>query len=227
MRFVICSLSLCAMAAVSFAGTGPFQTDIFQTDSGVLKLTPLVHSSIVLEYQENIIHIDPYSKIDYSEQPDADLILMTHAHGDHCDPAAIKEITKDNTIFRYIGRVNAKFGTPVLAMIINGVWSIVLIILGTFNKLLFFTGILVWLFFALVVSGLFILRRKFPHIERPYKVWGYPLLPVIFVIICIGLCINSLIFYTIPSLIGLGLAATGIPIFIISSKKALKIERRT
>ena len=136
-------------------------------------------------------------------------------------------MTKDNTIFRYIGRVNAKFGTPVLAMIINGVWSIVLIILGTFNKLLFFTGILVWLFFALVVSGLFILRRKFPNIERPYKIWGYPLLPVIFVIICIGLCINSLIFYTIPSLIGLGLAATGIPIFIISSKKALKIERRT
>lgn len=133
-------------------------------------------------------------------------------------------IAKDNIIFRYIGEVSAKYGTPHRAIIINAVWSIVLIILGTFNKLLFFTGALVWLFFALVAGGLFILRYKFPHIERPYKVWGYPLIPVIFIIICIALFINTMIYYPFQSFVGLCLAMTGIPIFIISQKKKMSLH---
>lgn len=132
-------------------------------------------------------------------------------------------MAKDNVIFRYIGEVNAKYGTPHRAIVINAVWSIVLIILGTFNKLLFFTGILVWLFFALVIGGLFILRYKFPNIERPYRVWGYPLIPVIFILICIALSVNTIIFYTFQSFIGLCLAMTGIPIFIISQKKKISL----
>jgi len=128
-------------------------------------------------------------------------------------------MAKDNVIFRWIGKVNTRYGTPGRAIVINAVWSIVLVILGTFNELLFFTGILVWLFFALTVGGLFILRYKFPNIERPYRVWGYPLIPVIFILICIALSVNTIIFYTFQSFIGLCLAMTGIPIFIISQKK--------
>ena len=133
-------------------------------------------------------------------------------------------IAKDNIIFRYIGEVSAKYGTPHRAISINAVWSIVLIILGTFNKLLFFTGALVWLFFALAAGGLFILRYKFPHIERPYKVWGYPLIPVIFILICIALFINTMIYYPFQSFVGLCLAMTGIPIFIISQKKKMSLH---
>lgn len=128
-------------------------------------------------------------------------------------------MAKDNVIFRYIGEVNTKYGTPHRAIIINAIWTIVLIILGTFNKLLFFTGILFWLFFALAVGGLFILRYKFPGIERPYKVWGYPLIPAIFILICIALFINTLIFYTFQSFIGLSLLVSGIPVYIISQRK--------
>lgn len=127
-------------------------------------------------------------------------------------------LAKDNVIFRYIGKVDSRYGTPHRAIIINAVWSAILIIIGTFNKLLFFTGILVWLFFALAGSGLFILRYKFPNIDRPYKVWGYPLIPAVFVLICIALVINTMIFYTVQSLIGLGLLISGIPVYIISQK---------
>ena len=128
-------------------------------------------------------------------------------------------MAKDNVIFKYIGEVNTKYNTPLRAIIINAVWTIVLIILGTFNKLLFFTGILVWLFFALAVGGLFILRYKFPGIERPYKVWGYPLIPAIFILICIALFMNTVIFYTFQSFIGLCLLMSGIPVYFISQRK--------
>lgn len=129
-------------------------------------------------------------------------------------------LAEDNIIFRYLGKVNNKYCTPYWAIIINGIWSIILIILGTFNKLLFLTGVVVWLFFALVGGALFILRYKFPDIERPYKVWGYPFLPAIFILICIALFINTIIFYPFQSLMGLCLLMTGVPIFIISQKKS-------
>jgi len=144
-------------------------------------------------------------------------------------------MAKDNIIFRYIGQANVRYGTPERAIAISVIWSMVLIVIGTFNELLIFTGILVWLFFALVVGGIFILRYrmrfsscypmpeadppladKFPDTERPYRVWGYPLIPALFIIICILLCINTTIFYPKQSLIGLGLAMTGVPIFFIS-----------
>lgn len=131
-------------------------------------------------------------------------------------------MAKDNAIFSYIGKINTRYSTPYLAIIINAVWSVVLIILGTFNKLLFFTGIAVWLFFALAVGGLFILRYKFPNIERPYKVWGYPLMPIIFILICIALFINTMVFYTFQSFIGLCLVISGIPVYIISQKRSKK-----
>lgn len=129
-------------------------------------------------------------------------------------------MAKDNAIFRYIGEISKKYGTPHRAITTNAFWSIVLIILGTFNRLLFFTGILVWLFFTLAGGALFILRYKFPDIERPYKVWGYPFLPAIFIFISIALVINTIFFYPFQSFMGLCLLMTGIPIFIISQKKS-------
>jgi len=127
-------------------------------------------------------------------------------------------MAKDNQIFRYLGIVSRRFATPSHAITATALWSIVLILWGTFNKLLFFTGILVWLFFALVVAGLFILRRRFPDMQRPYKVWGYPVTPSLFILISIALVINTLISYTTPSLIGLGLLASGIPVYFISRR---------
>ncbi len=125
-------------------------------------------------------------------------------------------MAKDNVLFKYIGKVSAKYGTPHRAITINAAWSIVLITLGVFNKLLFFTGVIVWLFFAFIVGGIFILRYKFPDIERPYKVWGYPLVPVIFILICIALFINTIIFYPFQAFMGLCLLVSGIPVYLIS-----------
>jgi len=127
-------------------------------------------------------------------------------------------IARDNIIFRYIGEVNTKYATPARAIIINAVGSILLVIWGSFNKILFFTGISVWLFFALAIVGLFVLRYKFPNIERPYKVWGYPTVPLVFIFVCIALCINTAIFYPFQTFIGVCLMISGIPVYILSQK---------
>lgn len=129
-------------------------------------------------------------------------------------------LANDNAIFRYLGEVNSRYNSPLRAMLINCFWSSLLIFLGAFNKLLFFTGILVWLFFGLAGIGLFILRRRYPGIKRPYMAWGYPFTPAIFILICGALFINTFIFSAWPSLFGLLLMASGIPVYIVSRKKA-------
>ncbi len=115
-------------------------------------------------------------------------------------------------------KLSGKFGTPHRAIIITAIWSTVLVLWGTFNKLLFFTGILVWLFFALVVMGLFIIRRKFPDIKRHYMTWGYPVTPLIFILVSMALVLNTFISYPRQSLMGFGLFAIGIPVYFISRR---------
>jgi len=125
-------------------------------------------------------------------------------------------MARDNIIFRYMGEISVEYGIPYRAIIINAILSIVLVIFGTFTRLLFFTGFFVWLFFALAVGGIFILRRRLPDIERPYKVWGYPLVPTIFIFTCMVLFINTIVSYPFQSFAGLCILLCGIPAYMIS-----------
>jgi len=128
-------------------------------------------------------------------------------------------VGEDNRLLGYLGKVSEKFKTPANAIMINAAWSIVLIIWGTFNKLLFFTGLLVWLFFALIVAGVFISRRKFPGIERPHKAWGYPVAPLVFILVCLWLVASIAAYYPAQSLAGICLMLTGVPIYLVSRRR--------
>lgn len=85
----------------SFIGLATAQeptTFSFETDAGTLDVTPLGHASVRLELEGTVIHVDPYSEVtDYSGQPDADWVWITHEHGDHFDPTALGEIVTEDT----------------------------------------------------------------------------------------------------------------------------------
>ncbi len=75
-----------------------FEKDTISTSEGNLVITFIGHASLIFNYNNVVIHIDPFSRLaDYSSLPKADLILITHEHGDHCDPAAVKQIRTENT----------------------------------------------------------------------------------------------------------------------------------
>ena len=91
---VLYGLFLMSSAAAFGAATPNRQTDLVETSEGALKITPLFHGSVMLDFGGKIIHIDPWSQADYAGVPPADLILITHTHADHMDPAMIKTLKK-------------------------------------------------------------------------------------------------------------------------------------
>jgi L-ascorbate metabolism protein UlaG (beta-lactamase superfamily) len=92
------SLLLLALAASSLGAEEPPRTDLFPLQGGSLKITFLGHGTLMLDYNGWIIHVDPVSaEADYATLPPADLILVTHEHGDHLDRAAVARITRPGT----------------------------------------------------------------------------------------------------------------------------------
>lgn len=93
-------------------------TDVFDTAGGKLFVTHIVHASVMFEFEGKIIHVDPYSKGDYSDKPKADLIFLTHQHRDHLDPALIAKLKKDTTII--VGTAECAKILPGINVMANG-----------------------------------------------------------------------------------------------------------
>jgi L-ascorbate metabolism protein UlaG (beta-lactamase superfamily) len=96
---ILAILLVSGFLAVSDGAVMPNQqSDVVQTSKGPLKITPLYHGSVMLEFGGKIIHVDPWSQADYTGIPQADMIVISHSHADHMDPAIIKVLRKEGTI---------------------------------------------------------------------------------------------------------------------------------
>src|SRR5437879_12742586 len=93
------SLLFLISLTVAFGAIAPNrQSDVVETSKGPLKITPIYHGSVMLEFGGKVIHIDPWSQADYTGIPQADMILITHSHADHMDPPILKTLRKEATI---------------------------------------------------------------------------------------------------------------------------------
>ncbi|MGH9660079.1 MAG: APC family permease [Bryobacteraceae bacterium] len=120
---------------------------------------------------------------------------------------------RDGLFFRGFGRVHPRLRTPATAILAQAVWSAVLVLSGTFDRLLTYAMVAAWTFYGLTVAGVIVLRRREPERPRPYRMWGYPATPVIFCALAAALVVNALFTETAASLISLGIVASGAPFY--------------
>lgn len=131
-------------------------------------------------------------------------------------------MAQDGLFFNSLARVHPRFYTPSNAIIIQALWSTVLILTGTFNFFLNYVSVIIALFSALTVGALLVLRMSQPGLKRPYKIWGYPLVPLLFVIANLGIALATLWEKPLDALRGLGIVALGIPAYIFWQSRLKK-----
>ena len=129
-------------------------------------------------------------------------------------------MANDGLFFRKAGALN-KQAVPEWALWAQAVVASLLCLSGSYNDLLTMISFVVVIFYVLTIIGIFILRKKRPEIERPYKAFGYPVLPVLYIILGLTFCIFLAIFEPVYSLWGLAIVLLGVPLYFIaiSSRK--------
>jgi APA family basic amino acid/polyamine antiporter len=129
-------------------------------------------------------------------------------------PRVYYAMARDRLFFKKVGEINKK-GVPGFAIAIQGVWSVLLCLSGTYSDLLDYVIFAVLLFFGLTILAIFILRIRKPDLPRPYKTLGYPVIPALYILATTFIMIILLIYkpkYTFPGLI---IVLLGIPVFYI------------
>lgn len=133
-------------------------------------------------------------------------------------PRVYYAMAKDGLFFKGAGKLHTKYKTPVNSLILQGVWSSVLTVSGTYSALLTYTAFASLLFNVLTVIGLFILRKKYPERERPYKAWGYPIVPILYILTAVFFIVYIIIGDPKSSGLGLLLVLIGVPAYLYWSK---------
>ncbi len=122
-------------------------------------------------------------------------------------------MAQDGVFFPALAKVHPKYNTPSACILAQGVWATVLTFSGSYEQLYTYVVFAVVLFHALTGIAVMVLRRSQPATPRPYRVWGYPVVPLIFVASCLALVLNTLLEKPVESGLGLGLLVLGLPAF--------------
>ncbi len=129
-------------------------------------------------------------------------------------------MARDGLFFKSTGKVHPKYLTPKNALIVQGIWTCILCLSGTYGQLLDYIIFAVLVFYILTIAGLFVLRRTQPQAERPYRAIGYPVLPAIYIVMALFIDVVLLRYkpqYTWPGLI---IVLLGIPVYLVWSRRS-------
>jgi basic amino acid/polyamine antiporter, APA family len=143
--------------------------------------------------------------------------VLTNARVDYA-------MARDGLFFSVVRGVHPKFLTPVRALIFQAILASVLALTGTFEQLFNLYVFAQWIFYGLQTAGVIWLRHKEPNMPRPYRTWGYPIVPILFVIGAVALTVNLLIQNPLRSTIGLALILAGL-IFYARWRKRIPAEQ--
>lgn len=128
-------------------------------------------------------------------------------------PRVFYAMAKDGLFFPSMAKVHPKLQTPYVAIIATGAWASVLCLSGTFEQLVNYVIFGQWIFFGLTVAAVIVLRRRRPELARPYRTWGYPVTPVLFILASGFIAVNTLMQKPVNALVGLGIILLGLPAY--------------
>ena len=135
-------------------------------------------------------------------------------------------LSKDKLFFSPLSRIHPKFGTPHVSLLIQGLWSAILVLSGSFDTITDYVIFAAWLFYMLGAFGVIILRKKMPDAHRPYKVWGYPYTPIIFTVFSFLFLVNTVISDSEDAAMGLILILLGLPFYVYWKYWVKKKEKK-
>src|SRR5947209_4783792 len=129
-------------------------------------------------------------------------------------PRLYYAMARDGLFFRAVGRLNRR-GVPAAGLVLQALWSVLLVFSGSYNDLLDYIIFAALLFYILTVVGVFVLRRRRPDLERPYRAFGYPVVPALYIVLCAIIALSLLVVrpkYTWP---GLLIVLAGVPVYFV------------
>ncbi len=124
-------------------------------------------------------------------------------------------MAKDGLFFSSVGKVNPKYHTPAASLVVQAIWAALLTLTGTYSELLDYVIFAVVLFYILTIAGIFRLRRTRPDAARPYRSWGYPVLPLLYIIVASFVEWALLTHTALQCVAGLCIVAIGIPVYYL------------
>jgi APA family basic amino acid/polyamine antiporter len=134
-------------------------------------------------------------------------------------PRVYYAMARDGMFLPAAARVHPQYRTPAAAIIAQGLWSGILVLSGTLSQLVSYTGFAVVLFAGIAVTALFVLRLREPNAARPFRAWGYPWAPAIFVIASAVILVNEMIRNGATALVGLAVIAAGLPLYFAFGRR--------
>jgi APA family basic amino acid/polyamine antiporter len=133
-------------------------------------------------------------------------------------------MAREGLFFKNVAKLNGK-QAPYNSLLYQGVWACLLVLSGTFDQLTDMIIFAVFIYYGATTLGIFILRKKMPEAKRPYKVWGYPVVPAIVILFCACLVFNTVFSRPREAAIGMALMLTGIPMYWWFKKNNVQSEK--
>jgi APA family basic amino acid/polyamine antiporter len=128
-------------------------------------------------------------------------------------PRVYFAMARDGVFFRRAALVHPRYGTPSASIVAQSAWSILLVLTGSFNQLITYTGFSVVLCSGIAGVALFALRRQRPQERRPFRAWGYPVMPGLFVLASALIVGNAIWREPGPSAAGVAIISAGLPLY--------------